>query len=67
MSSPDRLTVTVPEAAHQLGICVRLAYDLARSGELPARRLGRRWVIPVSALNDYLGGTRVLPETGDRS
>jgi len=49
------MTFTIPEAAALLGISVRLAYELARAGDLPARRLGRRrWVVPRAALDTYL-------------
>ncbi len=56
-----RATLTLPEAAHVLGISRSTAYELARTGELPALRLGRRLVIPTSALESLLGsvGRRV--------
>lgn len=59
MTSPNglRRTYTIPETAALLGIGTRLAYELARKGELPARRLGTRWVVPVSALEQFLAET----------
>jgi excisionase family DNA binding protein len=54
MSNP-RLTLTVEEAAARLGISRSLAYELARRGELPVVRLGRRIVVPVRALDVLLG------------
>lgn len=53
----DRMTVTVEEAAELLGIGRGLAYELARRGELPALRLGRRFVIPKQALERLLSST----------
>ena len=53
----DRMTVTVVEAAELLGIGRGLAYELARRGELPALRLGRRFVIPKQALERLLSST----------
>lgn len=53
----DRPTITVEEAAPILGICRSTAYVLARSGELPTLRLGRRFVVPVAALRRMLGET----------
>ncbi len=54
--SPDcrRLTMTVEEAARELGIGRGLAYELARRGELPTLRLGRRLIVPVAALERLL-------------
>ncbi|MFI5041707.1 MAG: helix-turn-helix domain-containing protein [Acidimicrobiales bacterium] len=45
-----RLTLTVEEAAAVVGISRTLAYELVARGELPHLRLGRRIVIPRSAL-----------------
>lgn len=50
-----RLTVTVEEAATILGLGRSAAYEAIRRGEIPARRLGRRIVIPVPLLLDWLG------------
>jgi excisionase family DNA binding protein len=41
-----RLVVTVTEAAELLGISRGLAYELARVGQLPSLRLGRRLLVP---------------------
>lgn len=46
----SRATRTVTEAAAILGISRSTAYELAKVGELPALRLGRRIVIPTHAL-----------------
>lgn len=48
-------TVSVEEAAAILGIGRSSAYALASAGELPALRLGRRYVVPVAALRRMLG------------
>ena len=50
-----RLTVSVEEAAHLLGLGRSAAYEAARRGELPTRRLGRRLLVPVPALLEWLG------------
>ncbi len=44
------LTLSVPEAGALLGISRALAYELARTGDLPTLRLGRRIVVPRAAL-----------------
>lgn len=56
----DRLTLTIEETASLLGIGRSSAYEAARRGQLPSRRLGRRLVVPVPALLQWLdsgGGT----------
>lgn len=51
----DRLTVTVEEAASLLSLGRTAAYEAARRGEIPTRRLGRRLIVPVPALLVWLG------------
>ena len=49
------MTVSVCEAARLLGISRNLAYELVRTGELPAVRVGeRRWLVSVVALERWL-------------
>ena len=50
-----RTTITVEEAGALLGIGRTAAYEAARRGQLPTRRLGRRLVVPVPAFLDWLG------------
>jgi excisionase family DNA binding protein len=52
--SEGRLVVTITEAAQLLGISRGLAYELARVGQLPSLRLGRRLVVPRAALLTWL-------------
>jgi hypothetical protein len=56
----ERRTVSVEEAARELGISRALAYDLARTtgrlGGVPVVRLGRRIVVPRAALDRVLAG-----------
>lgn len=47
-------TLTIPEAAAVLGISDGLAYRAARTGQLPALRVGRRYVVPTAALEELL-------------
>ena len=51
----SRLTLSVEETASLLGLGRSAAYEAARRGELPSRRLGRRVIVPVPALLDWLG------------
>ena len=52
----QKVTVSVEEAGHILGISRGLAYELARQGKLPVIRLGRRYVIPCKMLDELLAG-----------
>jgi len=48
------LTRSVPEAAELLGIGRNAAYEAVRRGQIPAIRVGRRWLVPVLALDQLL-------------
>lgn len=37
-----------------LGVNKALVYDLLARGQIPAKRLGRRWVIPRAAFDTWL-------------
>lgn len=54
-SIAGRATITVEEAALLLGIGRTAAYEAARRGQLPTRRLGRRLFVPVPAFLNWLG------------
>ncbi len=47
-------TYTVPEVAARLGIGRCMAYDLVRQGIIPAKRLGRRWIVPRARFASWL-------------
>lgn len=61
-SIASRTTITVEEAASLLGIGRSAAYDAARRGQLPTRRVGRRLLVPVPAFFAWLG---YKPETNE--
>lgn len=48
-------TITVEQTAELLGLGRTAAYEAARRGEFPTRRLGRRVMVPVPALLEWLG------------
>ena len=50
----DTRVLTVEEAARLLGISRGLGYELARRGEIPVLRLGRRLVVPKAAFEAWL-------------
>jgi len=56
----ERLTITVDEAARELGISRALAYEMARTGKLPTLRFGRRFVVPRKAIDQLLENPETL-------
>ena len=48
------LAVDVPEAARRLGVSPRTVATLVARKELPSRRIGRRRLILVRALEEFL-------------
>ena len=62
---PERLTWSVEEASQILGVGRQLGYELARSGQIPTIRLGRRLLVPRAQLQAMLD--RVPDRVGPRS
>lgn len=52
------------EAAKALGICLRMLDYLIERGELPARRVGRRVLIPRAALEKFARRDHGSPAAG---
>jgi excisionase family DNA binding protein len=57
----ETLAVNIPEAARRLGLSARTVATLVSRGQLASRKVGRRRIIPVQALeaflrSDYSGG-----------
>jgi excisionase family DNA binding protein len=48
--------ISVEDAAKRLRIGRNQAYEAVRNGQLPAIRIGRRWIVPVAALDRILSG-----------
>lgn len=48
-------TITVEQLSEFLGVSRAVAYEAARTGELPTLRLGRRVLVPVPRLLALLG------------
>jgi excisionase family DNA binding protein len=53
---PERLTYSVEEAARLLGISRAFAYECIARGEIPHLRIGRRILVPRSALHKFVEG-----------
>jgi len=60
----ERLTVSVEEAAHALGVSRAHAFRMAGSGELPTIRLGKRLLVPIDALNKLVAAVKVPAGAG---
>jgi excisionase family DNA binding protein len=50
----ERAVYTVAEAAYLLSLSLGSTYALVRKGEIPALKLGGRWVIPIRAFQTWL-------------
>ena len=57
------MTYSVEEAAIILGIGRMLAYELVRTGEIPAIRLGYRWLVPVKTIDRLLESVPIPEKT----
>ena len=60
-----KLAITVSEAACRLGIGRNSAYEAVRRGEIPTIRIGKRILVPISALDRLLDGSWELSRTED--
>jgi len=58
VDNSQRLTLSIPEAATELGISKTLAYELARRGKLPGciKVSRRRLIVSRFQLESYLRG-----------
>lgn len=53
-SNEERLAISIPETAKLLGLSRNSTYEAARRGELPTLIIGRRILVPLSALKKLL-------------
>jgi len=51
---PGTEIYTVPQVARMLDMNLGTVYQLVRSGVIPAKRLGRRWVISRKRFHQWL-------------
>jgi len=56
----ERVTFTVEETARLLGIGRQLAYNRVKTGEIPVIKIGRRLLVPRSALEKLLADPKPL-------
>jgi excisionase family DNA binding protein len=62
-----RVTYTVAEVAHLLGLSRASTYALIRAGDIPARRMGSRWIIPRRRFHAWLDGADQADNPADRT
>jgi excisionase family DNA binding protein len=68
----QRMTLTVEEVATILGVGRNKVYEAAHSGEIPTIRIGKRLLVPLTALERLLAvgaqpvGANDLPEKESR-
>lgn|GEM_PF-978426 len=59
--SEQKLAVSVEQAGQMLGISRGLAYQMAKTGELPTVRIGqRRLVVPLASLEAMLANSQEI-------
>lgn len=63
-TNQERKTLTVDEAARLIGWSRVKAYAAIKAGVLPAIRFGRRIIIPVAALDNWLATAGAADERG---
>lgn len=67
MSTPvpareERQAITIGEAARRLGVHRETLRAAIERGEVPAARLGRRWLVPLVVVEDLLAGRSPAPQ-----
>lgn len=50
----ERLTMSVEEAARELGICTKSAYNLTHREDFPTIKIGRRTRISCEGLREWV-------------
>jgi excisionase family DNA binding protein len=49
-----RVALSVEEAAQAIGLSERYVWDLVKSGALRTKRVGRRRIVPVESLQEFM-------------
>lgn len=57
----ENLTLSITEVQRQTGLGRTKLYEILKSGELPARKLGRRTLILKSDLENFLANLTPYP------
>jgi excisionase family DNA binding protein len=64
-TQPDknRVAFTIDEAARRLGLSYGTVYKLVRSGQLPAKKLAKRYLISAKVLEEFLANSDPVTNT----
>ena len=54
----ERRTLTIKETAASLGISDWMVYEMVKRGEIKTIRIGKRILIPISALDQFVAENR---------
>lgn len=54
MPAVESLTMSVEEAAQQLGICTKIAYQLTHRADFPTIKIGRRTRVSREGLREWV-------------
>lgn len=60
----ESLTISVAEAAEQLGVCTKTVYDLTRRPDFPAIKIGRRTRVSREGLAQWVRRQENRQEVG---
>jgi excisionase family DNA binding protein len=63
----ESLVYSVAEVAALLNLALGSTYALLRSGDIPARKLGSRWVIPKQPFHEWLDSISVSNDSSASS
>lgn len=58
--------LTTDEAAGELRVTVRTVYTWLKEGRLPARKVGKKWLIDSDRIEELLRGEAPAPTDGGR-
>ena len=58
-----RRVITVKETSEKLDLSLNATYQAIRAGQIPAIRIGRRWLVPDHALEQMLANANQDDQT----
>lgn len=53
-TDPNPIAISPERAANKLGLAPRIVREMIYNKEIPAVHVGRRWLVPVKALENWL-------------
>jgi len=65
MMQPKKLAVDMPEAAAMISVSTRTLQQYVAAGIIPTKKIGRRRVVTVAALEDFIRRDHTSPTRGE--